>query len=120
MLKHRTLLGVWKFTGKKRRGRERESNVSEKERRKSRHIDRKSEKSSGYTETEEQRVRERERKGTNSLFLSSKPGYDPAEMFVRHKPYWLGVLYLFFKLFLVYFLRLRMNTSSTHTVPPLL
>jgi len=45
--------------------------------------------------------------------IHRKPGYDPAEMFFRFKPKWLGMLYLFLKLFLVYVLRIRSTVDAS-------
>ncbi|PRP88329.1 type I phosphodiesterase/nucleotide pyrophosphatase, partial [Planoprotostelium fungivorum] len=45
--------------------------------------------------------------------IHRKPGYDPAEMFFRHQPFLAGKLYLFWKLFLVYALRLRTTVDAT-------
>jgi predicted AlkP superfamily pyrophosphatase or phosphodiesterase len=42
-----------------------------------------------------------------TVAIHRKPGYDPAEMFFRFEKRWLGMLYLFFKIFLVYVLRIR-------------
>jgi predicted AlkP superfamily pyrophosphatase or phosphodiesterase len=45
--------------------------------------------------------------------IHRKPGYDPAEMFFRYKSTFLGMLYLFFKIFLVYVLHLRLTVDAT-------
>lgn len=45
--------------------------------------------------------------------IHRKPGYDPAEMFFRYKSNFLGMLYLFFKIFLVYVLHLRFTVDAT-------
>eukprot|EP01117_Protostelium_nocturnum_P004929 TRINITY_DN1785_c0_g4_i1.p1 TRINITY_DN1785_c0_g4~~TRINITY_DN1785_c0_g4_i1.p1 ORF type:complete len:528 (-),score=92.33 TRINITY_DN1785_c0_g4_i1:6-1469(-) len=48
--------------------------------------------------------------------IHRKPGYDPAEMFFRFGPPLLGKIYLFWKLFLVYALRIRTCVDASPIV----